>query len=345
MYLLQISNFSYLYANKINIEFKIIIILLFLFTSLNSAISSVYIANKKIINVNLIIVIFSFISFIIYILFYKIYFLQDQNKLSSLLKVAILIQFLQLVILLIGVNKIKNRLEFTLKSKPKYLEILIELFSFSFLIYLTNLLAFFTYKVDIWFLEFYKGSSSVGVYSLSVMFAQIVWLIPNAISSIHLAEIVSNKTDHQIKITLLSLKISFYSALLIGILIYLFSYFFIVSIFGEKFNNVPNIILILFIGVIPFSSMPIISSYLAGVNNYKNNFIISFVVCFITFLLDIFLIPIYGLNGAAIASSISYILGAVLLTSYFLKITNLKLKYLYSLTFSDINLFFKNKII
>ena len=275
-----------------------------MFTSLNSAISAVYIANKKIINVNLIIVIFSFISFIIYILFYKIYFLPDQNKLSSLLKVTIIIQFLQLIILLIGVNKIKNSFKFTLKSKSKYLKILIELFSFSFLIYLTNLLAFFTYKVDIWFLGFYKGSSSVGVYSLSVMFAQIVWLIPNAISSIHLAEIVSNKTAQQIKITLLSLKISFYSALLIGLSIYLLSYFFIVSFFGEKFNNVPNIILILFIGVIPFSSMPIISSYLAGVNNYKNNFIISFVVCFITFFLDIFLIPRYGIKGAAIASSV-----------------------------------------
>ena len=343
--ILQFLNLSHLFANKISIEYKIIIALLFLFSSLNSAISSIYIANKKIIKVNIITIIFSFNLLLLYFIFYFYHLIEGKNKLFILLIITVIIQIFQFIALISGVNSLEKETNYNLINKFNPLKIWIHLFTFSFLIYLTNLLAFFTYKADIWFLGFYKGNSSVGVYSLSVLFAQIVWLIPNAISSIHLAEIASNNKAHQIKITLSSIKISIYTAFIIGISIYILSYFFIIPIFGEKFAEVPNIILILYIGIIPFSSMPIISSYLAGNNNYKYNFIISFILCLITLILDFVLIPKYGITGAALASAISYLTGAILLTMYFLKITNLKIYQLYFFSFDELKLAFKNKYI
>lgn len=342
--ILQFLNLSYLIANKISFEYKIIIALLFLFSSLNSALSSIYIANKKIIKVNFITIIFAFNLLLFYFIFYIYHFIEGQNKLFILLIITVIIHFFQFIVLLSGINSLENQTNISLINKFNPFKIWIQLFTFSFLIYLTNLLAFFTYKADIWFLGYYKGNSSVGIYSLSVLFAQIVWLIPNAISSIHLAEIASNSKAHQIKITLSSIKISIYTAFFIGISIYILSYFFIESIFGEKFAEVPNIILILYIGIIPFSSMPIISSYLAGNNNYKYNFIISFILCLITLILDFLLIPIYGIIGAALASSISYLAGAFLLTMYFLKITNLKIYELLFFKYDELKYAFKKNI-
>lgn len=59
--------------------------------------------------------------------------------------------------------------------------------NFSFLAYLCNVFQFLSYRMDFWFIEYFKGNKDLGFYSLSVNLAQMLWLLPQAISVILLS--------------------------------------------------------------------------------------------------------------------------------------------------------------
>ena len=49
--------------------------------------------------------------------------------------------------------------------------------------YPANLFTLFTYRLDTFFVNLYSGAASVGLYSTSVSSAELLWYVPNAISS------------------------------------------------------------------------------------------------------------------------------------------------------------------
>ena len=75
---------------------------------------------------------------------------------------------------------------------------------------------------------------------------------------------------------------------------------------------------ILLPGVVVFSIFKVLNGYFSGIGKIKI-IIYSFTpILFLNVILNFWLIPIYGINGAAISSTISYSLGVfVLLIIYF----------------------------
>ena len=86
---------------------------------------------------------------------------------------------------------------------------------------------------------------------------------------------------------------------------------------------------VLFIGVVLFAPLSIISAYLAGINKYVYNLVVSLIGVVVCILLDIFLIPRYGIMGACMAFAGSYLVISVLLIYYFSKIGQVSLKELF----------------
>ncbi|HSU28818.1 MAG TPA: oligosaccharide flippase family protein, partial [Chitinophagaceae bacterium] len=57
-------------------------------------------------------------------------------------------------------------------------------FSYSFIVFITNLIQFLAYRVDYWLLDHYKGESSLGIYALAIRLNQFIWVIPILVSSL-----------------------------------------------------------------------------------------------------------------------------------------------------------------
>jgi O-antigen/teichoic acid export membrane protein len=92
-----------------------------------------------------------------------------------------------------------------------------------------------------------------------------------------------------------------------GIAGYLLSIYLVPILFGEEFRESVQCIGFLLIGVVPFCLSMAVSGYFAGTGRVRINLysaILGFIVCMAA---DLLLIPSYGILGAAIASSISYI--------------------------------------
>ena len=182
------------------------------------------------------------------------------------------------------------------------------LIQFAFLAFMTNLIQFLSYKMDIWFVNYFHGKQLTGIYALGVSLAQMVWLLPSAIQSV-LYAFISTHTDRQLIVqrTIKTTRQIAVYAISAGITGYLLSIYLVPILFGEEFRESVQCIGLLFIGVVPFCLSMAVSGYFAGTGRVRINLysaILGFIVCMAA---DLLLIPSYGILGAAIASSISYI--------------------------------------
>jgi len=201
------------------------------------------------------------------------------------------------------------------KTNPDYLHLeaiqigaIRPLIQFAFMAFMTNLIQFLSYKMDIWFVNYFHGKQLTGVYALGVSLAQMLWLLPSAIQSV-LYAFISTHTDRQLSIqrTIKTTRQIGVYAISAGIAGYLLSIYLVPILFGEEFRESVQCIGLLLLGVVPFCLSMAVSGYFAGTGRVRINLysaILGFVVCLAA---DLLLIPGYGILGAAIASSISYI--------------------------------------
>lgn len=301
-------------------EVLVVCILNFFLTTVIAIFASIFNGLKKIMLVNMVAFTFSFAGLVFFVIFY---FSGHSNVLENaflfVIKAQVVVQILQfctMAFFLLRQTRFRDPL---LDAKISKDEIKM-LFGYSTLIYLTNLVSFFTYKLDFWFVDHYVGKAGLGVYSIAVMLVQLVWLLPNAIALINLTE-VSHDPVRGVKKTVESFKLAGILSILIAATFWVVCKLLIPSIYGSQFSEVPNYMLFLFIGAIPFAPISIISAYFAGINRYVPNLVICLIGVMVCVLLDILLIPKYGILGACIASSVSYLVIAVLLVRYFSKIS------------------------
>ena len=156
------------------------------------------------------------------------------------------------------------------------------------------------------------GVSKVGIYSTGVQLSEAFWIISRSISMVQYAHI-SNTEDRaeSRRLTIGLLKLSFLIvALMISVALLLPASFYTL-IFGEEFSQVKSVMFYLAPGIAAFAVSGILSHYFAGVGLYRVNTISSSVGLVFTLALGFWLIPEYGIPGAGITASISYIASTI----------------------------------
>ncbi len=201
------------------------------------------------------------------------------------------------------------------KSNPSYLQIskinivnLKPMIVFSSMAFLANLIQFFNYKIDIWFINYYHHSDEmIGVYVLAVSLAQLVWLLPGALHNVLYSYVSGDDLIKEkiIKTQQSAMNLLIY-AVVAGIAGYIASIYLVPILFGIRFQEVPSIILILLIGIIPIACALPISAFFAGIQKIKINLYGSILGLILCILFDYILIPTFGIIGAAWATIISY---------------------------------------
>jgi len=187
-------------------------------------------------------------------------------------------------------------------------------FLWSITAYFANIFQFLNYKIDFWIVNIYEGIRCVGIYSLSSNINQMLWLLPNSIAVVvfpYISKKIAdrNSIDNVLKMT----RILTLALLFIVIVALASSQYLIPVLYGRDFTDAIVPFNILLISITPFGIITVLASYLAGMNKQKVNLLSSLYGLIATIVFDILLIPRYGIIGAAIASSISY-----LITSFYI---------------------------
>jgi O-antigen/teichoic acid export membrane protein len=190
--------------------------------------------------------------------------------------------------------------------------------------YPANIFTLFTYRLDTFFVNFYAGAASVGLYSTGVSSAELLWYVPNAISSALFPKSATLDKDVGAQLTarvcrqtlLIMIPLAIVSGLMGRILIPLF--------YGSNFTAAVIPFLLLLPGIVGMVLAKLIFANLSGSGMPQFATISSLLTFIATIVLDILLIPLYDIAGAAIASTIAYLLGSFLAVFWFSRQTGIR---------------------
>lgn len=182
--------------------------------------------------------------------------------------------------------------------------------STSFPMFLTSAMGVVITQTDIIMLGIYTTIQEVGIYAIVIKFALLTTFVLSSINTIvapKFAELYyGNQLDILEKVVKKSSKMIFYSTLPIIIGLVIFGEF-VLGLFGEEFVAGYTSLTILVFGQFINTSVGSVG-YLMNMSGYQKEFnYIMMTSAIINILLNMILIPKYGISGAAIASVISLI--------------------------------------
>lgn len=216
---------------------------------------------------------------------------------------------------------------------------LAEVIRYSLPSYLANMAQFLNYRLDIFFVGYFVGVKGVGLYSLAVGIAQLLWLISGATSQVLLPNVASSEDrvstqQRTARVSRLSLWLSIVLAggLALG------GEMLLPLVFGAAFRESVPALMWLLPGVTIFSVANVIGSYLAGIGKPHLNLAVALVGLVVTVALDFVLIPWLGIIGAAIASSMSYLATTLAIVAIFMHETRIPAAQVLLITGDDLSL-------
>ena len=215
-----------------------------------------------------------------------------------------------------------------------------ESFKFGLKGHLSNVLSFFNYRIDMFIIAYFMDDVAVGVYSVAVLLAERIWLISQSVSSVLFARVANlSNDDVRNRFTSIASRNTLFITLVGGLFLAVISKWFIELFFGMEFVDSVQPFLYMIPGVVIFSMSKVLANDFIGRGYPEINTYIAFVTALTNFGLNIWLIPIYGLKGAAIATSSSYILDALIKSVYFSFKNNVAFKEFYIFKSSDLGLY------
>ncbi len=180
------------------------------------------------------------------------------------------------------------------------------------------------YRADIFIILFFLDATAVGIYSIAVTIAQILWYASNSVNSIYfpyLASLSENKSSNLFSIKVIKFNFIINLVLILGL--GAIGSFFIEILYGKLFYEAYFVLLILLPGLLSDTVGRNLAAWLKGIGDPNILSFVSLASLVINLLLNIILIPLHGIYGAAVASVVTYALRSIVLMVIFLKRTSI----------------------
>jgi O-antigen/teichoic acid export membrane protein len=249
------------------------------------------------------------------LLFFSLLFVWYLNL--SVLGAVISFACTQLLMVIVSYSIIQKKYEFgfSLTSSLPYLK---DSLIFGLKGHISNILTFLSYRIDVFLIAYFLDDLSVGIYSIAVLLVERIWLIPQAVSSVLFARVSNLKTEiEKTNFTAFASRNALFLTFLSGSVLALISPWLIQFLFGNEFNGSVIPFLYMIPGVVLFALSKILANDFVGRGRPEINSFIAFFVAILNIILNILLIPSFGIKGAAITTSICYGLDAFIKVIYF----------------------------
>jgi len=306
----------------------IYIFLIFLTTCTNSF----YIGNERILESNKYILSTQFIYFLVIVVFY----LKNQLTIYIYFSALVIATILTLLLLLKNLRlKYKFQIDFQLLKKE---------FKYGIIIYFSALFIYLNYRADQYLIKKMLGNSQLGIYSIAVTLAELVFLVPGSVTTAITGKLynIDKKSNERKYITSTTIKYTFYISFVVSV-IGMFMTPLITIVYGQDFAKASQVTTILFIGIIFASIGKVSAPYFFTKGIPQVHLFITSIVLLLNISLNLVLIPKLGINGAAIASTVSYIIYGLMYIYYF--VTKEKFTIRELLIFNEMDFDYIKKII
>jgi O-antigen/teichoic acid export membrane protein len=168
-----------------------------------------------------------------------------------------------------------------------------------------------TYRVDQWFLGSISGSRELGLYSIAVSWAEMLYYLSGVLVMIQRPELVRAQPAEAAQIAARVVRVALLLALPIAAVLIVAAPILCITVFGEEFRGSVDDLRILALGVVGVVTLDLLGSALNSQRRPMLASSASSVALVVTLALDITLIPAFGGAGAAAATALAYTAGGV----------------------------------
>lgn len=172
--------------------------------------------------------------------------------------------------------------------------------------YLSNIINLINYRFDIWVVGNYAGTAQLGLYAVAVGLGQLFFYIPEPFSRVVQPYLYGDMNQDLLEkfkfIVRLNLSIVFTFSLVLGFL----APWIVPLLFGKAFSDAAIALQWLLPGIVFISGSKLIALLVVQGGFIRFNLYATALAAVLTIVLDLLLIPRWGIVGAAFASSISY---------------------------------------
>lgn len=173
------------------------------------------------------------------------------------------------------------------------------------------------YQVDILLLSWLAAVSELGQYTLTVKLAELLWQLPAAIVVVLVSKGANTDAKAMVQVVSKICRLTLLITMCSAIGLWVGCYYLVVPVFGADFTAVASMVGYILPGIILATVFKSLNSHYAGQGRPHYAVYIMGASVTLNIGLNLYLIPNYGGVGAALASSVSYGLSAVLIVITF----------------------------
>ena len=182
-----------------------------------------------------------------------------------------------------------------------------EMFSYGAIIQLSTLVSTLNKRLSMFLLKQHWGDERVGVFSSGTQITEGVKIIGNSLALVQFSAL-SNMTDRKeaVKLTLRFIKIAVVFTILALAVIVLMPTSFYEWVLSKEFSEIKHVMLYMSPGIIFLAAHTILAHYFSGTGQPKYNLYASLTGLCFTIPSTLLLVKPFGIDGAAISSSITF---------------------------------------
>ena len=173
--------------------------------------------------------------------------------------------------------------------------------------YLSNLINLINYRFDIWVVGSYSGTAQLGLYAVAVGMGQLFFYIPEPFSRVVQPYLYGNMDDELLEKYKFIVRINFTSVMLLSLALGILAPWIIPLLFGKAFAGAVIALQWLLPGIIFVSATKLVSLLVVQGGLIRFNLFSTIIGAAITIVLNLLMVPQWGIVGASIASSIAYL--------------------------------------
>lgn len=171
--------------------------------------------------------------------------------------------------------------------------------------------AMLLYKSDILLVEFFRGSTQTALYQSAIVPAEMIWFAPSAIQLAFLQHTSSLWADRKIdeinQRLQTGIKYAVLSLTLFGVGLFALAQPFLSVYFGPDYVGAKTTLQILIFGTFFLGTTRVVTPVLHATGWVRPSELITVIGLIINLILNVILIPRYGIIGAGIGTGLSYV--------------------------------------
>ncbi|MBN2186932.1 MAG: flippase [Dehalococcoidia bacterium] len=187
--------------------------------------------------------------------------------------------------------------------------------------YLGSIIQFLNYRLDMFLVALFMDVTFVGYYSISVVMAEALWYFPGAVGTVIFARTPGLGAEEANRSTPRICRNTLFITILVALVLFGLGKYILTLFFGSAFLPALRPLWILLPGVIALSIPKVLANEITGRGKPVVGTIAAGVSLAVNIPLNLVLIPRMGISGAALASTISYSVTALVVLVTFLRIS------------------------